>query len=59
MTLKVRQSKFILMKFLINQGDLESQKSFVTLFVSKRMKERFLIKNIAKIMLGKKGNTDA
>ena len=46
------------MKFLINQGDLESQKSFVTLFVSKRMKERFLIKNIAKIMLGKKGNTD-
>ena len=59
MTLKVRQSNFILMEFLINQGDLESQKPFVTLFLSKRMKERFLIKNIAKIMLGKKDNTDA
>ena len=46
------------MKFLINQEDLELQKPFVTLFVSKRMKEVFN-KKIAKIMLGKKGNTGA
>ena len=54
-TLSVTQSSFALMILLINQWYLESQKPLVTLFMSKKMKERFLIKKkIAEIMLDKK-----
>ena len=46
-TLSVAQLTFILMTLIINQWYLETQKTLVTLFISKKMKERFLIKKIS------------
>ena len=46
-TLSVAQLTFILMTLIINQWYLETQKTLVTLFISKKMKERFLIKTIS------------